>query len=54
MLYIIYLRNAEIVKIATAEYAYEVWGKTKELAELLGINARMTHGVELVEYHSCI
>lgn len=54
MLYIIYLRNAEIAKIATAEYAYEVWDKTKELAELLGIDAHMTHGVELVEYHSCV
>jgi hypothetical protein len=39
--YTIYLHNNEIAQIWGTEYAYEVWFKVKELAQLLGHEACM-------------
>jgi len=39
--YTIYLRNEWVATIDGMDYAYEVWAKTKELAELLGVYASM-------------
>ena len=39
--YTIYIRNNPIATVSGTEYAYEVYSKTKELAELLNENASL-------------
>lgn len=40
-MYTIYLRNEWVATIDGIDYAYEVWTKTRELAEVLGVYACM-------------
>lgn len=51
--YTIYLGANPIATICGTEYAYEVWAKTKELAELLGKDAGLAwdDNGEIVDYY---